>query len=615
MKSLRYTWALVRYRPGLFLVNCLLWGAFHTIPIASGLLSRAYFDTLSGEATSGWSLWYLVAMMGLAGAVRVGVFRVGFNKFVYIWYLLEAVVRRNLMHWALQGPGSHPLTESASQSVTRFREDVGDVSDYVEAWMDMAGILLFALVALVVMFRIDPLITVVVAAPVLGMAYLTNRLSTRLRAYRKAHREAASKVTGFIGEIFGAYQAVKVASAERPVLDRFGALNETRRQRALRDVLLAEALGSINWTVVDLTVSIVLLLGASKVRGGSFSVGDLALFIYYLSLMSGYMRYVGDMIARHKRMQVAYERLDQFLAGAPENALVEHAPVYLEGDIPEVPLATATAVDRLEHLEVRGLDYHYADEGKGVEGIDLLLPRGSLTVVTGRIGAGKTTLLKALLGLVPAEGGEIRWNGQAVEDPATFFVPPRSAYTPQVPLLVSEPLRDNILMGLPADDEELQSAIHLAVMEHDLEAMEQGLETVVGPRGVRLSGGQTQRAAAARMFIRRPELLIFDDLSSRLDVETERILWERLFAERDGGGEAPTCLVVSHRRAVLQRADQIIVLEGGRVTARGTLEELLATSAEMRALWRGRFADDEAAPDERPEKAVPAALPMASSAS
>jgi ATP-binding cassette subfamily B protein len=218
-----------------------------------------------------------------------------------------------------------------------------------------------------------------------------------------------------------------------------------------------------------------------------------------------------------------------------------------------------------------------------VEDIGLKLRRGSFTVVTGPIGSGKTTLVRTLLGLLPMDSGTVRWNGGLVTDPGNFFVPPRSAYTAQVPRLYSDSLRENILLGRADTDAQLERAIHTAVMDEDLKQLPLGLETMIGPRGVKLSGGQAQRTAAARMLVRDAELYVFDDLSSALDVETEQKLWARLFQER---GDA-TCLVVSHRKAALAKADHIIVLKDGRVEAEGTMQSLLASSESFRRLWQG----------------------------
>jgi ATP-binding cassette subfamily B protein len=168
-----------------------------------------------------------------------------------------------------------------------------------------------------------------------------------------------------------------------------------------------------------------------------------------------------------------------------------------------------------------------------------------------------------------------------VDDPATFMVPPRCAYTPQAPRLFSETIRDNVLMGAVASDEALASAVALAEFDADVGSFDAGLETLVGARGVTLSGGQLQRAAAARMFVRGTELLVFDDISSALDVATEQALWRGLFA---GGGR--TCLAVSHRRPAFVRADEIVLLDEGRVAARGDASTLRRESELFGAIWR-----------------------------
>lgn len=555
LSLMHFTW---RYFSAVTVFGALL---FCVAPLALGFGTRELFDRIADDAAG--PVWVAIAIVGAVLASEVlSELAIGrtWSGFCYETYTL---LQRNLLHGILRGYGDHGLPVPPGDAISRFRDEPPRITmGSMDGIADLVGRGLFAIVGGGVMWSIDPILTLAAFAPVIVSSAVSDGLGTRAARHGERARRSTSELSAFLGDLVSANLAVRVAGAGPHVVRHLETLGEERRKRSLADRVFTETVNSFNHHLNHVGTGAVLLLGAAKIRSGAFSVGELAMFVVFLDQLTYLPAEIGRVLTELKQTRVSIDRLHELMPGAARDEVVAHAPIHVRGPLPAVP--PVPVVEGFERLDVVGLTSVHPSSGRGVRDISLVLERGSFTVVTGRVGSGKSTLLHALLGLLPLDAGEVRWNGEVVVDRASFFVPPRTAFTPQVPRLFSDTLRENLLLGRPPSDESLVgAAVRAAVLDGDVELLDAGLDTVVGRRGVKLSGGQVQRAAAARMFLRDADLLVFDDLSSALDVDTETELWRRLLARK---GEV-TCLVVSHSAIAMANADCVVVLDDGRVVS------------------------------------------------
>jgi ATP-binding cassette, subfamily B, bacterial len=540
---------LASFRARWYWAGTIGWILWFVTPLGPGWLISKLFDEVERTGTTSrfWSL--LVALLATHLGAALLIFA-AHRTYVQGTEAAKALTRANVVNAQLASGGSEaaPRTVPIGDVLARLRDDPFDVLFLIDNWVDLLGALIYGGGAVWLLARIDPWATLAGVGPMIAIGFANRFVGNAARKYRSRSRTAASAVGDFLTSAFEASLTVKVAGAQTDVLRRLDQLTATRAHAAVRDGTWNEVVWTINSAAADAFVGVALLV-ASRHR---LSSGDITLFASYLAGMGWLPMRIGSIIVGRRRYQVSAARLDALLATSGNGAvdrLIDHRPLPILGGPPAARPVSSARIP-LTRLEVRGLTI----AGRGLDNIDLTIERGSLTIVSGPVGSGKTSLLRALIGLLDIDDGSVLWNGSRIADRAAFFVPPQCSFVAQVPRLFAESLADNLRLGHTISEADVQRAIDLAAFAPDVADLPHGLDTLVGARGVRLSGGQAQRAAAARALVHRPELLVLDDLTSALDVETELELWEGLATA------GYTVLAASNRPVALARADQVIAL-------------------------------------------------------
>ena len=442
--------------------------------------------------------------------------------------------------------------------ITRSSEDVMTIGD-------MMGFGMFALMNSTLMVTVSiymmvttislPL-TIVAILPLPILSYLVYKWGFDLEEEYNNAQNAVSQLNNEVLEMIDGTYVIRAYGQEDAMMDEFRA----KTKKAMKQNIIVSEIESrfipLAQLFMMISFTIALFYGGYLVSNGTILVGDVIAFQVYMGAIMWPMFTIGDIITNYKRGKVATERINEILR--------------YDDDIER---GGTKALETIESIEFKDFHFTYpGEEASLLKGINLTLKKGETLGIVGKTGSGKTTLLMQLLHQFPYKGEKLFINEEPLIDYDSQTVAGHLAYVPQEHTLFSRTIRENMLFGKEdATDDEIWEALTLASFEGDVKRMPDELDTMVGEKGVSLSGGQKQRLSIARAFLRNRECLILDDALSAVDAKTEREIISHLQQERGG------CMniISAHRLSAIRHADEIIVMNEGRISERGTHEELL----------------------------------------
>ena len=437
---------------------------------------------------------------------------------------------------------------------------------------------LYYVYALALMLSMDVRMTLAALAPFPLLIYAAAKFRGRIMKSSLEVQQQMSGLSSHVQENLSGMHVVKAYSQENYQTQQFVALNEEFRSKSLEMARMRGIVTPVMQGINGLTVLIVIWYGGVRVAQGDLLVADIVAFIAYLNVLAWPTAAFGWMLSLVERGRAAMKRLEEILKTEPAIASSTAA----------VPIGGLK-----KGVEFREVSFAYGRQTNGhpaLDGISFSLPVGKSVGLVGRIGSGKSTLAQLVPRLFDATSGEVLVDGQDVGKLSLRELRQALGYVPQDPFLFSTSLRRNLAFGRDhVSDQDLQSAVRIARLDRDLEIFPQGLDTVVGERGVTLSGGQKQRATLARALVMDPPVLILDDCLSSVDAQTEAEILHGLRSIM----KEKTCLIISHRISAVKECDEILVLDEGRIIERGNHDQLVERGGLYAELYQQQRLSEE----------------------
>jgi ATP-binding cassette subfamily B protein len=415
------------------------------------------------------------------------------------------------------------------------------------------GIIMIA-IALFFLIKINPLLTVIAMLPMSLATFGWLKIAPVMYKYYYAWREMISKANNHLQSSFSGIKLIKSYTIEDKTHGRFKDILQKRIETAVRVIKVEALINTLFISIEEIGIILILLFGGIFIIRGYLTIGEFVAFNAYILLLLDPMIRIGNFFVAKKRAQVQHERTEQIKNSLPD--------VVDKGKLEKI-------ADRTINLE--NVSFQYSKDSPLVlEGINVNIPFGKKIGFAGTVGSGKTTLVKLLMRIADPTKGSITIGKTNIEDIPLSELRSLFGYIPQEPILFSDTIHKNVVLGRKFDEERIDNSVKLAQLADFVNNAPKGMSELIGERGLKLSGGEKQRVAIARALLAQPKILLLDDATSNLDAETEKELVTRLSQATD-----TTMVIISHRLSILSICDHIYVLDKGRVIEQGTHDALL----------------------------------------